>query len=305
MDKEKIVIGSNLALLAAGLFFNYQSGNPSIGKITDTGDVPHGGRVDKYWKRFNLQPLRYLGAYKAKSDEWLYDPEKTVKHFNLKGIEFGNYLNQEERLNHLYALAFGLHDLAKVLDVEDSQIGLNGTLSVALGARGFGPAKAHYEPQPYTVINLTKTSGKGALAHEYAHALDNFAAYYICNERYFLASESTSFEIKVHKSQIRNTMEAMFEALYYQGDSFTTFAKSLADQSDYWKMRAEVFARTFEKYIFQKLNKSNITNRYLTAGSYENPMYPSAQLLNKASQPLDRFLDHVYSVVKKQKSIRA
>ena len=48
-------------------------------------------------------------------------------------------------------------------------------LALAFGSRGKGRALAHYEPGRH-VINLTKMSGAGCLAHEWGHALDRYLA---------------------------------------------------------------------------------------------------------------------------------
>lgn len=104
-------------------------------------------------------------------------PEMFMETFEPRGIEFGNWNNQEERqqvLNHAYD---GLLDLAEVLNVPPKALMLNGELAIAFGARGQGlsGAKAHYEPS-YGVINLTKMKGAGSLAHEWFHALDHYLA---------------------------------------------------------------------------------------------------------------------------------
>jgi len=95
--------------------------------------------------------------------------------FGLRGVEFGNWNAQDERqtvMNHAYD---ALMDLAEVLHVPPKAIGLNGQLALAFGARGQGlqGARAHYELD-YGVINLTKISGAGSLAHEWFHALDHY-----------------------------------------------------------------------------------------------------------------------------------
>lgn len=95
--------------------------------------------------------------------------------FGFRGVEFGNWNNQEERqdvLNHAYD---GLLDLAEVLNIPPKAISLNGDLALAFGARGQGlsGARAHYE-RNRAVINLTKMSGAGALAHEWLHSLDHY-----------------------------------------------------------------------------------------------------------------------------------
>lgn len=95
--------------------------------------------------------------------------------FGFRGVEFGLWNNQDERqdvMNHAYD---GLLDLADVLGVPAKALSLNGDLALAFGARGQGlsGAKAHYE-RDYGVINLTKMTGAGSLAHEWMHAADHY-----------------------------------------------------------------------------------------------------------------------------------
>lgn len=97
--------------------------------------------------------------------------------FGFRGVEFGNWNNQDERQQLMNEAYDGLLDLAEVLDVPARAIGLNGDLALAFGARGQGlsGARAHYEPAK-VVMNLTKMNGAGALAHEWFHALDHYFA---------------------------------------------------------------------------------------------------------------------------------
>jgi hypothetical protein len=108
-------------------------------------------------------------------------PEMFQETFGFRGVEFGNWMKQDtgslerqEVLNNAYD---GLKDLAEILGVPDKALSLNGDLGLAFGARGQGliGAKAHYEPD-YGVINLTKMSGAGSLAHEWFHAFDHYLA---------------------------------------------------------------------------------------------------------------------------------
>lgn len=101
--------------------------------------------------------------------------EDFSKTFGFRGVEFGNWNNQDERqevMNHAYD---GLLDLADVLGVLPKALSLNGDLALAFGARGQGlsGAVAHYE-RAYGVINLTKLQGAGSLAHEWMHAADHY-----------------------------------------------------------------------------------------------------------------------------------
>jgi hypothetical protein len=65
-------------------------------------------------------------------------------------------------------------DLAHVMGLPPKALSLDGTLAVAFGARGQGgKAAAHYESHRL-VINMTKLTGAGTLAHEFGHALDHY-----------------------------------------------------------------------------------------------------------------------------------
>ena len=96
-----------------------------------------------------------------------------IKDFGFRGLEFGNWAANDERqrlMNHAYE---GLHDLARAMGLPPQALALNGTMGLALGARGGGRFAAHYEPGRL-VINMTKINGAGALAHEWGHALDHY-----------------------------------------------------------------------------------------------------------------------------------
>jgi hypothetical protein len=104
-------------------------------------------------------------------------PQDFMDTFGVRGVEFGNWNNQDERrevMNHAYD---GLLDLAEVVGLPPKALAMNGDLALAFGARGHGlsGARAHYEPRR-AVINLTKMAGAGALAHEWYHAFDHYLA---------------------------------------------------------------------------------------------------------------------------------
>ena len=94
--------------------------------------------------------------------------------FGVRAGEFGNWVNQAERQECLNNGFDAFHDLASAFGLDPTHISLNGELAIGFGSRGRGGhAAAHYEPGRH-VINLTKPSGEGCLAHEWAHALDHF-----------------------------------------------------------------------------------------------------------------------------------
>ncbi len=98
-----------------------------------------------------------------------------IEHFGFRGVEFGNWLPQDERQQVLNMAFDSLCDLAQALQLPPKGLSLGGQLAVAFGSRGSGgknAALAHYEPAR-AVINLTRMNGAGSLAHEWGHALDN------------------------------------------------------------------------------------------------------------------------------------
>ena len=104
------------------------------------------------------------------------DPNKATKHMveamGLRGVQWGNSVTDEERKHHAAKAVEALTDLADVTGLHPKDIALDGKLGLAIGARGKGNASAHYEPSTQ-VINLTRASGVGALAHEWGHAFDH------------------------------------------------------------------------------------------------------------------------------------
>ena len=106
--------------------------------------------------------------------------EKLRETFGFKGINFGNWMkgdsNQAERQLHLNHAYDSFMDMADILGVPPKAMSLNGLLGIAFGAQGSGGNfAAHFVPG-VNEINLTRTSGAGSLAHEWAHGLDHYFA---------------------------------------------------------------------------------------------------------------------------------
>lgn len=166
---------------------------------------------DKYLKGF--KPLRspnfdIFKIFKPYAIDKI--PEVVLNTFKLKGIEFGNWVNQPRRLDFCINLFIGLYDLNKIVKFNNN-IGINKNVGVSYGARGVKGALAHYEADT-NVINLSRdrrvdklfvdifgqpeiqakknfdiytryknqsrqfNSGFGSFAHEYGHAIDYIIA---------------------------------------------------------------------------------------------------------------------------------
>ncbi|MCP3673139.1 MAG: hypothetical protein GY829_01520, partial [Gammaproteobacteria bacterium] len=96
-------------------------------------------------------------------------------------VNFGNWMKGDspkknrERQAHTNSIYDAAHDLAEVLGVPIKAISLNGMLNIAVGAQGKGGSAAHFIPG-INDINITKRTGAGSLAHEFAHGLDHYFA---------------------------------------------------------------------------------------------------------------------------------
>ena len=185
--------------------------------------------------------------------------------FTIKGGEFGNWLNEDERQENLNKAFEAFKDLALVLGIADSSISIRKSLSIAFGARGSGSAVAHYEPMRQ-VINLTKLKGAGSLAHEYFHAIDNIAAKLVTG-----ASSKNMTDRKGLSPAFRRLVEVMQydseknDLTEYYTDSIILDSKYKKSGHDYYQSNKEMAARAFACYIKDKLQERGIVNPYLTA----------------------------------------
>lgn len=101
----------------------------------------------------------------------VHKPEDLIYVYGFRGIQFGNWVEDAAGRYHVLCSGNAFVDLAAILGIDRQCISFFGLLGIAFGARGSGSAAAHFEPIA-NVINLTKVNGGGALAHEWAHALD-------------------------------------------------------------------------------------------------------------------------------------
>ncbi len=283
----------------------------TVGKIEDAGDIVQGGGIDRYWKRHPIS-LDFKKLFNDTiSDDWLFSSNLALEHFNLRSIEFGNWMNQKDRANFLYSTALSLHHLALLFNLKDEQIGLNKKLSIALGARGSGGAKAHYEPLERSVINLTKTKGIGSLAHEFAHAIDNLISFHTGDKKQSYVSGGRATRKGYDESIAKNgnyfekQFEDFFNVLYFdKKGNATAFSQYLTStNNDYLNRRNEVFARTLEVYVHYKLNEQGIKNEFLVKRNYQNKVYPNINLVLQVSKYIENIIKRAFTLMKKKTNL--
>jgi len=246
-----------------------------IGKYYDDVTIKPGSRVDTYWRGLKPDPAAYgVAAYNSK--HFLSVPD-AIQNFRLYSIEFGNWLNQEQRLNFMYATMVTLRDMAQVIGSVQSGMGFKKKLSLAFGSRGKGGfAAAFYQPG-YKVINLTKTNGKGTFCHEYGHAVDDQLGWHSGGRS---ARKQPDYNGK-RKESAAYLFETVLDGVLWNKDgSPSTYQKWLDRQSAYYNQRAEIWARICETYFLYKFKELGIENKW---GVRNGADLPSADLVRKVA----------------------
>jgi len=205
----------------------------------------------------------------------------------MRGIQHGNSVTDEERQHHLQKSSEAFADLMDATGLDDHHASMGGKLGIAFGARGRGGALAHYEPSNQ-VINLTRASGVGSLAHEWGHffdhALMDFGISNAATNRAdadFMSERADSGS----REPIHKAYGDLKEAWLTSGFR-TRLADHISEQvrngkmteakAKYWGTGREVFARTFERYVQHKLGQQDRENTYLAGmRKQSHPLWPS------------------------------
>lgn len=247
-------------------------------KIIDTSNtINQGGRAERYWRGKSVKS-RSSSPLRAKDD---VDLQKILQKYNLKGFEFGNWMNNNERYDRVIACEDSLERLAHVIGSKN--LGIEGLVGIAFGARGSGKALAHYEPD-HNMINITKVTGDGCLAHEYGHALDyNLGRYVDRNKRYNYLSGGRTVVANLEDNKGGNLRNQMNEVINEASVMLNIRLNKYLDEKFknqkarermkatfiYWRQRNEIFARLFEQYIcFQLKDKKQLVGFLTPLWSY-------------------------------------
>jgi hypothetical protein len=281
----------------------FSDGTAAMGRAVEAGTkIMEGASVGSAFgkegggkKRFSAADL-YVAAERRKGGRSVGGTAQAatdaiVNRLGFRGLQYGNSVTDDERRHHVQKAAEAMVDLADMTGLPDRAIGLNGTLGLAIGARGRGGAMAHFEPD-LKVINLTRKNGVGTFAHEWAHALDNYAA------------GSTSFLSQGWGSpDLRKSMKSVLGAMVTSGftrqvhEEVRAMKKSgFGISADYWTSREEMFARSFEAHVQLKLSKAGRVNTYLTQPT-GNPLWPT----RKQAEDMEPMFDDLLARIKAEK----
>lgn len=282
-------------------------------------------------KHFSLTELKYFfklfrprGIYPKGFETNSQNSELTTIEFNLKGIQFGNWLSTEDKFDYMTAFWIAMHDMNLILRFPSSNLGLSEQLAVTFGSRGIPKALAHYSPKQQ-VINISRyidepryskmarfisTGGAGSLAHEYGHFLDyTFGAMIDLDKDFaFLtgASQSTNWkmiEYDQKKNPMRYQMQLILNKALFSVDKktkkviYSEFGERMREiNSRYYSLKVEIWARIFEKWIAYNLwRQYNIKNTFLTHDEYNSPVY----LTDKEMTVLDPLILKLIGMMRK------
>jgi hypothetical protein len=296
-----------------------------IGKYTDQGTAKGKGMQDIYWEKngmellFDPKDTTNRKGFPLPGDFRVNNERYLMQLFNLDAIEYGHWLNQQDRANYLGGVALSMLDLAGVLGFDKKQIGFGGKLSIGLGARGRGKARAHFSPAQF-FINLTRfarpskfatnsknapernklfflAGGANAFAHEFGHALDYYLGTSVLKQKGHVTGQivSTDFDTQLIKQK---TIPGIIHKILFQiiwnkyKQDHTEYYKKIRDHDEYKYLckRTELFARLFEQYVCFKLNAKNYYNLFLTEKQYNNMFYLPAALLKKVLPDIDALM---------------
>lgn len=220
--------------------------------------------------------------------------EDILDSFKLRGGQFGNWTNQNDRQVSMDMCFDAFRDLAVALDISYEDIALRqsndtrtSALAIAFGARGHSGALAHYEPVE-NVINLTKMNGAGSLAHEWGHALDTYvksecgltATMGATKAQKYMAShchpKNNPFVEVVSAMNFKVDEDCNRVATDYYKESKEADSNYSSTDNGYWRSNCEMFARAFACYVHDKLAEKGIRSDYL-CGHSEATVYPKGE----------------------------
>lgn len=245
------------------------------------------------------------------------DGEDFIRTFGFSGVEYGNWVSQAERQEHLNLAYVSMLDMAKVLKIPPMALSLGGQLGLCFGSRGRGGKNAplaHFEPSNMA-INLTRMRGDGSLAHEYFHAIANFYGRLDTNRPLSDFSSRLGEPMKGRQWQpvpfdeagaANPRIDPELQRAFYdlmvaiirspsddaQANDITKFtelspmlrfanledAERIAKGRDaYWGQAAELYARAMEHVVARKLSSTGEQNDYLVAARKTGEMEPAAE----------------------------
>jgi len=183
----------------------------------------------------------------------------------MRGIEFGDTVGQKERQEVLDHAFDACYDLCCVLRLPPRGVSFWGRAGLAFGSRGLGGALGHFEPSHW-VVHMDRSMGSGVLAHEMGHALDAaLGAAGGCGEGIMLTE---AVAMGWDGTDLARLTREIVDACRRRPDGApTTFWKDACaletGRKAYWTQPCEMFARLFEAWVHDMLDRRGRRNDFL------------------------------------------
>lgn len=224
-------------------------------------------------------------------------PEKFAAAFPFRGVEFGNWLTQADRVIRLNETFDALHDLCSLCGLSADAATLKSWLAMAFGSRGIPGAAAHFE-HSHRVINLTKEHGAGSLAHEWFHSFDAFTAARFDGTLGEFAVKDWG---RLPEGELREASRALYSALVKSPFARRSEDLDYLKGKDYYATIQELAARAFECYVIELAKiqgwqldfLANVITReeWLAAvGNADRYPYPTPEEVAELAPAFTRFL---------------
>ncbi|WP_231098165.1 CLCA_X family protein [Pseudoalteromonas luteoviolacea] len=230
-------------------------------------------------------------------DQVCFDELKTT--FGFKTITLGNWVTKEEQHLSANLIYDSLADLAQILSLPPTAIGLRGTLNLAFGSGGQKGVQAHYAPSTRTLA-LAKNAGGGALAHEWWHAFDH----YIC-KHLFGFSKANDFASSLWLTNSPETahplnqlLDQIYKSILLSSDgnkpsAFFQRGIHLDKQAHqlYYSLPQELTARAFECFV---AHQPSIQNEFLVSDVINSKLeraggFPLTDEMQPITQNIERY----------------
>jgi N12 class adenine-specific DNA methylase len=254
-------------------------------------------------------------------------PEDFQKTFGISGVNYGNYINNKERVRQTDNLFDALHDLAGVLNIDLQSIGTENTEGLRLGL-GFAASRknpfsaAHYEAGAHK-MDFTRDEGDGTSSHEWAHNLDWALGRTFGGQSKAVEDLVTALQIKFNIKRAEEIVQEMLtgnsvwnrrrvspietarkfleNGWRAQVEERTNFLKSAEALGGKMATKTEMFARGFEAYIYDTLKGSSpflvtswVDGKTATEeGGYTGKPYPTGEEREQFNRVYKHFIDGI------------
>ena len=215
--------------------------------------------------------------------------------FGFRTMVVGKWVTKEERFISANLIYDALADLAQILQLPPSAIGLRGKLNFAFGHGGQKNVQAHYNSRTRTLA-LAKNAGGGALAHEWFHAFDHHITGYLFpqhSSHYFASKLWLEHEIE-SPHPLNLALELFYQSVFLETSSGNAnefvrqcIAFDQQHQQFYMSMPEELAARCFEACI---ASNQQIINHFLVSGIDNSGLiYPNSQCLKTCNNAITHY----------------